>query len=85
MEENIYVLYDKEAKIALKPLLVHRNDVAPLREIQEIAGNKDSLIHKHAGDFELLHIGVLNLDTLEIHAVKARSVANVIDLVADDQ
>lgn len=81
MTENIYCIYDKEAGISLKPFLIHRNDVAPVREFEEVATNKDSVLYKHAGDFDLMQIGQINLETMEIQQVEPRLVARGIDLI----
>lgn len=83
MIENLYILYDKNAKIGLKPLLVHRNDVSPVREIEEVTANKETLIHKHAGDFQLLHVGTIDLETLQVSGLEPRVVAEAIDLLDD--
>lgn len=80
MLENIYALYDRESGITLKPLLIDRNDVAPVRQITDLANNKDSIINKHAKDFQLVHIGTIDIETLAITAVARRVVANAADL-----
>lgn len=66
MREAIYVLYDRAAQIALKPCMIHRNDVAPVREVTELTRNPDSIIHRHPQDFQLLHVADINLETLEV-------------------
>ena len=82
MIENIYCIYDNNAGIALKPFSIHRNDVAPCREVTEVANNKDSIIHKHAADFELLHVATIDLVTLEVTGLPAaRRVMRCIDSI----
>jgi hypothetical protein len=81
MDEYIYIIFDKNAGIGLKPLIVSRNHVAPLREVQDLCNNKETLLYKHAGDFQLVKIGVLNLETLEIIRHTPEVIANCIDLV----
>lgn len=84
VNENIYCIYDTQSQIALKPFMIHRNDVAPLREFQEIARNKDSLIAKHAKDFQLIQIGIVDLITLEVTVITPRQVATALDLIEGD-
>lgn len=84
MRENIYALYDTAAQMTLKPLIISTNDVMPLREVQAIAENRDTVISKHAGDFELLQIGTIDLAAAHIERLDTpRHVANIIDLIAE--
>lgn len=80
MREFIYVLFDKNAGIALKPVLVHRNDVAPIREVEEIANNSESIIAKHAADFELIRIATIDLETLEVEMIERAVVTTALDV-----
>lgn len=83
MIENVYCIYDKQTNMALKPFFIHRNDVAPVRELEDIVSNKDSIIHKHAGDFDLIHIGTVNLETMELDKQPPRLVVHCLDLLDD--
>jgi hypothetical protein len=84
VKENIYCLYDKKSQIALKPFLVHRNDVAPLRETQDVVANKDTVIHKHPQDFDLICVGEIDLESLEVTGHSPRLIAQCKDMV-DEQ
>lgn len=83
MIETIYCIYDKEAGIALKPFLIHRNDVAPVREFQEVAQKEGTPIHNHASEFQLIAVAVIDLETLEVSPTERRLVATAIDLIAE--
>lgn len=85
MKENLYMVYDNESQIGLKPIVISKNDVGPVREIQEVVNDEKSLLHKHAGDFELLHIGEIDLETLIITPAEHphRTVARLYDLLDD--
>lgn len=82
--EGVYAIYDKQAGTLLKPFLISRNDVGPTREILEIVTNKDTLIHKHASDFDLMHFAQIDMATMEIEQLEPRLVARCKDLL-DDQ
>lgn len=81
MKENIYAIVDRESGIALKPFIIQRNDVAPVREFEDLCTNKETMFNKHAGDFELMHLGEVDLETLEIIGLTPRTVARAIDLI----
>lgn len=83
MTENIYALYDHEAGITLKPLMIDRNDVAPVRQITDLTNNKESIIHRHAAHFSLVHIGTIDIESLELQPMAPRTVANCKDLLAE--
>lgn len=85
MIENIYCLMDRGANVALKPFMISRNDIAPVRETLEATTNPESIMHKHASDFELVHIATVNLETLAVEPVEPRTVARCIDLLEDQQ
>lgn len=74
MKENVYVLYDRNAGIALKPAMIERNDVIPIRQITDLAKNEQSIINRHPEDFQIVHIATFDLETLEIQAVIPRVV-----------
>lgn len=80
MIENLYVLYDREAKIALKPIIIERNDVVPVRMLTDLTNKPDTIVNKHTEDFSLIHIGEIDLETLEI---KAYDVARTVVLAKD--
>lgn len=81
MIENIYIIYDRAAGIALKPPLIHRNDVAPVRELQQIANDPNSIINKHAHEYELIQIGTLNVITLDLTQTEERIVVRADELI----
>lgn len=86
MRENIYLIYDTKSQIGLKPFIISRNDVAPLREVGELVRNAETILHKHAADFQLIQVAVINLETLEIEVLeRPRQVANAVDLVEKDE
>lgn len=80
MNETIYAIYDKESGIALKPFIIARNDVAPVREFHTIANNPETIIHQHAKDFELIAVGQVNLETLALEGIVHRTVAQALDM-----
>lgn len=80
MIENVYCIYDRAASIALKPLLTSRNDVVPLREFKQIANNPESIVHNHPQDFDLMHIGTVNLEAALIEHSPSRIVVNAAEL-----
>lgn len=81
MIENIYVIYDMKAKIALKPFMIERNDVVPIRQFGELVNNEQTILHKHPGDFELVQIGHVDLETLLMDGMDDRLVANGLEFV----
>lgn len=83
MQENIYVIYDTGTGIALKPPMVDKNDVQPIRVLTDtiLQAGTNNVIANHRKDFQLIHIGTLDLETLEINKVEPRLVAQAIDLV----
>lgn len=81
MIENIYVMFDKGANIALKPLIVQRNDVIPVRELGELVNNSETIIHKHPQDFQIIHIGSIDLENLVVEQCEPRIVAVGLDLL----
>lgn len=83
--DNIYVLYDRAAENALRPFMIHKNDVVPLRETTDLANNPESVINRHAKDFELIHIGQVDCETLQLVPMQPRLVATALDLVRKDQ
>lgn len=82
MEHSIYAIHDTGAGIYLTPLMTSKNDVAPLRELNNLANDPASLFHKHARDFDLVHLGTINLETGYIEAAPHRVVANAADVQA---
>lgn len=82
MQENIYVMFDIGSGIALKPLMVERNDVAPIRVLSETARNEQSLVNKFPQDFQLVHVGTINLETLEVAGMPSRVVATGLEVLA---
>lgn len=85
MWENIYCLYDNNAGIALKPIIVERNDVVPVRQFTQLVNDEKSILHTHSGEFDLVQFGRINLETLEIEPGEQRIVANGADLKAKPQ
>jgi hypothetical protein len=83
MKEHIYVLYDKGAQMALKPFMVSRNDTVPVRELAEITANKDTPMHKHASEFELVQVATIDMETMHVEKTELRIVARCIDLLTD--
>jgi hypothetical protein len=82
MEENLYAIVDKQAGIALKPFITSRNDVDPIRQVQQLANDDKTIINAHSRDFVLIHFATVNLETLDIKPVEPRTVAEAVDLVA---
>lgn len=85
MLETIYVLWDNEAKLALKPLIISKNDVQPIRDVTDVVNNKDSQINRTASSYQLLAIGTIDLESLEISADETRLVAECADLLQQPQ
>lgn len=75
MKENIYVIYDVKSQIALKPFMIQRNDVVPIRELTELVQNKDTVLHKHAEDFHLIQIATIDIESLEMEILQQPRVA----------
>lgn len=86
MWENVYCLHDIKGEVLLKPLMTSRNDVAVIREFTELVNNPDLMFSKHPGDFALVQIGRINLETLELIGIEApRLVHTGLDLVKKEQ
>lgn len=81
MKENIYVIFDRVANVAIKPPMVERNDVVPIRSLTQAALNNDSIIAKYPKEFELIQIGTLDMETLEVTQQEPRLVAVAVDLL----
>lgn len=80
MNENIYAVYDLRAHIILKPVIIERNDVTPVRQFTELTNNKDTLFYKNPEDFHIMQIGTINLETGEVTQTDFRIVANASEL-----
>lgn len=74
MKENVYCIYDTASKLAIKPFMVERNDVVPIRTLQQLVNEKTTIFHKHAMEFELIHIAELDTETLEVKPVEMQRV-----------
>lgn len=86
MIENIYVLFDLGSGIALKPAMIDRNDVAPLRVLGDTAQNPESLVSKHPNEFQLIHVGTIDLETLTVQALQhPRVVATASDMLPKNE
>lgn len=84
MRENIYVIYDTKAGIAIKPPMVERNDVAPVRMLTEVARRPEGVISQNPAEFQLIHVGEMDLETLEIFPLpEPRLVAIAAQLIAE--
>lgn len=81
MKENIYVLFDKKAGIALKPFMIERNDVVPIRQLTEATNNTESVLNKAPADFALMRVGTADIETLEIQPHEPVTVVEIADLV----
>lgn len=81
MIENIYAIYDRKAGIALKPFLIHRNDVVPIRELTQLVNDETTILHKHAPDFTLIQLGTVNLETLHLEQENIRDVVTAAELL----
>lgn len=80
MWENLYSLRDTRAEITLKPLILERNDVVPVRQFKQLVNDEKSMLYKHAAEYDLVQIGRVNIETLETEPVDLRVVANGKDL-----
>lgn len=82
MRENIYVIYDNAANIALKPPMISANDVEPIRTLQQATQHPESTMAKYPAEFTLIHIGTVDLETLVVMGEeRPRIVAQAIDLI----
>lgn len=82
MRENIYVIYDNAANVAIKPPMISTNDVEPLRTLQQATQHPDSTMHKYPAEFTLIHVGTIDLETLVVMGEeRPRIVAQAIDLI----
>lgn len=72
--EKLYIIFDKDAQVAIKPALISRNDVAPIREFTQAINNPESLMNKYPASFELYLVGEINLITLAIQPEQPRVV-----------
>lgn len=79
MTENIYVIWDQKAEIALKPPFIDRNDVQPVRQFTEVANNPESMLYKSPGDFVLVHVGEIDLEIPALSPVQPRIVITALD------
>lgn len=61
MNHNIYAIYDIAAENTLTPLMVAPNDVNPVRQFTELVNNKESILNRHAKDYALIKIGVIDM------------------------
>lgn len=80
MKETVYVLYDNEAQLGLKPFIISKNDVVPIRELQELANDDKSIVSKHPTSFQLVAVAEIDLETLEVTALTPRVVTIAVDL-----
>lgn len=80
MRENLYVIYDKKAGIALKPVIVDRNDVQPVRGLSDLVNKDGNMLNHNPDDFDLVQIGSIDLETLEVQQETMRIVALASDL-----
>lgn len=80
MKHILYAIRDQGAGYYTTPIMVNRNDITPLREFQALATNPESIVNKHAAEFELHAIGEIDLETGEIFPLaKARTIASALD------
>lgn len=80
MIEGIYVLFDIKAGIALKPLMVERNDVVPIRNLTDLTNDPNTIIARNPEDFAVIHIGAINLETLAIEGDQPRTIARATEV-----
>lgn len=85
MVEKIYCIYDRESKQVLKPLIVQRNDTAPIREFEQLANNNETIFHKYPADFALLEIGAIDMETMEIITSGPRHIHTALELLDNKQ
>lgn len=70
-KRGIYVLYDNKAKDIVGFLQVHKHVTVAIRTFTDIAMVENSLVPKHPEDYDLLHIGILEIteDGLKVDPV----------------
>lgn len=80
---NVYALFDRKLR-QYGQLMQERNDFGIQRGMADgIAGNREALISKHPGDFDLYQVAEFNDESgVLVPVVPPRLVSNMLELVA---
>lgn len=80
--QQLYVIFDVRSRTIIPPLMNSPNDVNPIREItravntQADAG-RSNMLAEHAEDFQLMRIGIIDMETGEIDPQKPQLVTEL--------
>lgn len=79
MIKKIFAVYDKKAKTELA-IFEQPNELVAIRDFSQACNNKESMLKKFPDDYELMCLGTINTETLEI-APEVKSIAQAKDYV----
>lgn len=79
---NLYVVYDKQARTIVGPIVHDQSPVPILRQITE-AVRKPGLIGNNPEDFHILHIGMIDDESGQLYGTAGNSLESEMHIVAE--
>lgn len=73
MVKHVYGIYDLVSGDVVGPLWLFPSDGPATRMLQDVVNAPDSQVHAHPGDFALVRLGTVDLETLDVIAVSRDS------------